>query len=112
MNKMQFQKDPILMNKEPNVVGTSYQGKIRATYDTLVEAFGDPTHARLSEDGKTNVEWDLFFETAEGSVVATIYDWKTDQDCFEKEYDWHIGGHDFRSTDVVYDFVEMKTNCL
>ena len=64
--------------------GTSLQGYIPATYDQLVERFGQP------EGGgdKTTVEWCLKF--ADGTV-ATIYDWKVDETPMSM-YNWHIGG--------------------
>ena len=64
--------------------GTSLQGYIPATYNQLVERFGQP-------DGggdKTTVEWVLKF--ADGTV-ATIYDWKVDETP-QYMYNWHIGG--------------------
>jgi hypothetical protein len=66
------------------VNGTSLQGYITATYDQLVERFGQP------EGGgdKTTVEWMLQF--ADGTV-ATIYDWKVDETPTSM-YNWHIGG--------------------
>jgi hypothetical protein len=66
------------------VNGTSLQGYITATYDQLVERFGQP------EGGgdKTTVEWCLKF--ADGTV-ATIYDWKLDETPTSM-YNWHIGG--------------------
>ena len=66
------------------VNGTSLQGYINATYDQLVERFGQP------EGGgdKTTVEWMLQFEDG---TVATIYDWKVDETPTYM-YNWHIGG--------------------
>ena len=66
------------------VNGTSLQGYIPATYDQLVERFGQP------EGGgdKTTVEWMLQFEDG---TVATIYDWK-EYSTPLYVYDWHIGG--------------------
>ena len=64
--------------------GTSLQGYMTATYDQLVERFGQP------EGGgdKTTVEWCLEFEDG---TVATIYDWKEYSTPLGR-YDWHIGG--------------------
>ena len=66
------------------VNGTSLQGYVPATYDQLVERFGQP------EGGgdKTTVEWCLKFEDG---TVATIYDWKVDETPTYM-YNWHIGG--------------------
>ena len=64
--------------------GTSLQGYVTATYDQLVERFGEP------EGGgdKTTVEWCLAFEDG---TIATIYDWK-EYETPMYAYDWHIGG--------------------
>jgi hypothetical protein len=64
--------------------GTCLQGYMEATYDQLVEVFGEP------EGGgdKTTVEWCLAFEDG---TVATIYDWKEYQTPMGR-YNWHIGG--------------------
>ena len=64
--------------------GTSLQGYITATYDQLVERFGQPE----SGGDKTTVEWMLQFEDG---TVATIYDWKVDETPTYM-YNWHIGG--------------------
>ena len=66
------------------VDGTSLQGYITATYDQLVERFGQP---EVGGD-KTTVEWMLQF--ADGTA-ATIYDWKVDETPTYM-YNWHIGG--------------------
>ena len=75
------------------VNGTSLQGYITATYDQLVERFGQP------EGGgdKTTVEWCL--KIADGTV-ATIYDWKEYQTPTDL-YRWHIGGRNSRSVNLV-----------
>jgi hypothetical protein len=66
------------------VNGTSLQGYVPATYEQLVERFGQP------EGGgdKTTVEWMLQFEDG---TVATIYDWK-EYETPMGMYHWHIGG--------------------
>ena len=77
------------------VNGTSLKGYVNATYEELVEKFGEPTY---TYGDKTTVEWSLEFEcdADNGSlgedgnveyVTATIYDWKTDYTP-TGEYDW------------------------
>jgi len=79
-----------------DIVGTSYSGLIKATYDELVALFGEPEPPY--DDGKVNSSWNIefFVEDLENEtqdyVTATIYDWK------EKEtpmgsHEWHVGGY-------------------
>lgn len=86
---------------------TSLQGHVSATYDEMVEAFGEPHYDTPSGDGKVNTEWELeFFDPSFSTyVVATIYDWK-DFDGGRRSrdgspYDWHIGGHRRSAVDAV-----------
>lgn len=90
-----------------NICGTSLMGKVRTTYDKLVEKFGEPTYdASHSGDGKVIVEWTLDFrvETEDGDdfdyVTATVYAWKESSIPYG-EYDWHIGGNDYTAVDCV-----------
>ncbi len=76
--------------------GTSLKGFIMATYDQLVEIFGEPTY---KGGDKTTAEWKLQFYDG---TVATIYDWKM-YDTPLGQYDWHIGGYDIQSVNLVHD---------
>ncbi len=69
------------------IEGTSYQGKISATYTALVAALGEPDEG--SADGKTQAEWALRFE--DGTVI-TIYDYKMAPVPREQVNTWNIGG--------------------
>jgi len=78
----------------PSGFGTSLQGYVKASYDQLVEVFGDPTYSETSGDDKVDFEWILKFSDG---TDATIYNWK-DYDGgltarSNPEYEWHIGGH-------------------
>ena len=91
-----------------NVSGnmTSLQGHLTATYQDLVEVFGEPTYSDASADGKVNTEWNMMLKDNDGSeFIATIYDWK-DYDGGRRsrdgnDYDWHIGGHNRMTAAVV-----------
>ena len=50
--------------------GTCLQGYIDATYQELIDVFGEPTE---SDGYKVDAEWLLEFEDA---TVATVYNWK------------------------------------
>ena len=70
-----------------DVSGTTLQGFITCSYDTLCQVFGEP----VSGDGyKTRAEWNG--KTPDG-VVFTIYDWRERKGIGDVT-DWHIGGND------------------
>ena len=78
---------------------TSLQGRISATYEEMVAAFGEPHYSEPSGDGKVNTEWELeFFDIGfNRMIMATIYDWKDYDGGLRSRngqpYEWHIGGH-------------------
>ena len=80
----------------------SLQGYVKATYDEIVEALGEPTYDTPSGDGKVETEWR--WEDSEYGVV-TIYDWKEfDGGATSRSgmsYRWHIGGNSGYAVDVV-----------
>ena len=85
------------MEKTTNVGGTFLQGYIKASYDQLVKAFGEP-HDPNGDNYKTDVEW--AFEFADGTI-ATLYNWKNGKNYLgEAEglelndiYEWNVGGN-------------------
>ena len=84
--------------KNVNADGTSLQGFITCSYDTLCEVFGMP----MNGDGyKTRAEWEG--KTSDGTVF-TIYDWKEEQRIGDVT-NWHIGGRDSNSVRVVHEIV-------
>ena len=99
--------------------GTHLQGHFTATYDELVDAFGEPTYKAEDAGGfdKVWTEWNLEFKvpTEDGdfdSVTATIYDWKEEgpyASRTSKPYSWHIGGFDWRAEQAVGDVFESAT---
>ena len=92
-----------------DVNGTSYQGIVTTTYDELVNKFGDPTYTDASPYEKVNAQWSLEFKVPFTddteiedfeTVTATIYNWKVGYIPTD-EYEWHIGGFDFESVELV-----------
>ena len=84
-----------------NANGTSLQGYITCSYNTLVEVFGEPMG---NGDGyKVQAEW----AGKSGNTVFTIYDWKEDQEIYDVT-DWHIGGHGHSAVEVVQNIVQEK----
>ena len=82
---------------------TCLKGYVRADFDELVMAFGEP----LEGDGdKTQAEWVLLFTMPDGEeVVATVYDWKQYDTAVVNVKDWNIGGHDYRAPELVIDYL-------
>lgn len=83
------------------VNGTHLQGYIIASRNELTAVFGEPLD--LGEGEKVTTEWQIVFPD---DVVATIYDWKRYElgaPRHDEINDWHIGGHDHRSVDRVFE---------
>lgn len=83
-------QNPIIYSRQTsNVInGTSLQGYVQATYQELVDAFGDP-EIRLDGDTGYKVKH-LWVINIEG-VICSIYDYKEDLNTGKPE-NWHIGG--------------------
>ena len=102
-------------SKSINTSGTSLVGNsyLKATYDDLVKAFGEPTYYEPSDDGKVTTEWTLEFETTDNEnpyVTATIYDWKTYDAsiCRKGIFNWHVGGFSYDAFDAVKAYLETS----
>jgi len=83
--------------------GTCLKGYVRADFNDLVMAFGEP----LDGDGdKTQAEWVLVFTLPDGDeIVATVYDWKKYDTPPMLNTEWNIGGHDYRAPELVIDYL-------
>lgn len=87
------------LQDQDKINGTSYQGMLMATFDSMVQVFGAP---QQWGGDKTQCEWQLI--TPEG--VATIYDWKE----YRKPRDvsaWHIGGKSSAVSDFVCEYYKQ-----
>lgn len=99
-HKLRKGKSMNFVTGQYNVNGTSLQGVIDTSYDRLVSIFGKPMQFD-DGDGKVQVEWNVKFTDG---VVATIYDWKEEQQP-EGVTEWHIGGHTKHALHYVIDEV-------
>ena len=99
--------DIISFEHDDMASGTSHKGYVTATYDELVERFGEPTF--LNGD-KTTVEWSLQFQIKDIDG-DTVYDWKSTSTP-EGEYRWNIGGFDYMAEDVVYQALKENQGQL
>jgi len=91
--------------------GTHLQGNVGATYQELVEVFGEPTRFEWSEesDNKVDAQWAIKFEDG---TIATIYNYKNGLNYLGAEGKrvtqismWNVGGHNERSVTLVNDEV-------
>ena len=82
---------------------TSLQGYIGATYNELVEVFGQPTYGPDAQEDKITCEWVVDI----GGTVCTIYDYKTRSTPYG-DYSWHIGGRGESSAHLVKWAIENK----
>jgi hypothetical protein len=95
------------------VNGSHLLGYIRASYDDLVELFGEPNGG---DDDKVHNSWDIEFTIytkkgeVEDTVYCNLYDWKeVDHSVSQRgEYDWHIGGVDPQADFLIYDLLRKS----
>ena len=99
--------------------GSSLKGTISASYNTLVEVFGEPNILNAEEGDKVWNEWGIAFKVPvedDGMgdvddydiIHATIYDWK-EMDAYDShigEYRWHIGGRQMEALWCVMEALE------
>ena len=91
----------IVNSAELNPTGSSLQGYVRTTLAELTEVFGEPTYRNPDHYDKVNTEWVLLIN----GVLVTVYNWKTGTTPTDM-YDWHVGGKDNRSEELVHDCIE------
>ena len=92
--------DPLGFTHGANTNGTSLKGYIRASYDQLVQVFGQPDVGPDDRDqDKVTCIWELTFNDG---TVATIYDWKEGETPMGT-YEWHIGGRNNNASTMVQD---------
>jgi len=98
-------------NKTNNISGTHLQGNVGATYQEMVEVFGEPTRFEWSDesDNKVDAQWAIKFEDG---TVATIYNYKNGLNYLGAEGKrlseismWNVGGYDERAVTLVNDEV-------
>ena len=91
--------------------GTSLQGTLDVSFDSLRTTFGRPEKG--SVDGKTDAEWYLEIVDTEGQkYVATIYNWKNGKNYLgdkglraEHITNWNIGVKDRRVVDLIKQYI-------
>ena len=85
--------------------GTSLQGYIVASYDQLVDVFGEPDFGPNATDGdKITCEWVINLPEV---GTATIYDWKEGETPMSK-HRWHVGGRSPSAAWAVQEIFDEK----
>lgn len=85
--------------------GTCLVGMVKATYEELKYAFGKPL--QIGGDGKTRAEWVVLFDTPQGDVVATVYDWKCGEIPLEDVRVWNVGGKSIEALLQIEDAINF-----
>lgn len=85
---------------------TSLQGYVNATLAELEQMFG-PGEDYSDDHDKVTREWNFTFTDNEtgDQIVASLYDYKMGTTP-TGAYDWHIGGHDQRATELLTALIE------
>ncbi len=95
------------------VNGSHLLGYIRASYDDLVEMFGEPNGVMCDKVWNSwDIEFEIYTKTGEVEdiVYCNLYDWKeADAEVSKRdEYDWHIGGVDKKADFLIYDLLRKS----
>jgi hypothetical protein len=92
-----------------NKSGSSRQGEITTTYDTLLNLFGKPSYTDADPYEKVSCEWVLHVKIEDGEdwvyKQVSIYAWKYGRIPTE-ECQWNIGGFDYDAQEVVATIIE------
>ena len=80
--------------------GTSYQGKIMASYYDLVDMFGKPAFEGIGD--KVTTQWVIDYQVSDGEGerkygVFTLYDWRFARDLNNNSAitEWNVGGNGY-----------------
>ena len=98
-------------------VGSSLKGHVVASYNTMVEVFGEP-NMPFSE--KVWNEWSIRFTVPDEDdldseeVYVTIYDWKETHPNQSKsgDYRWHIGSKSREAAWLVQDLLDSPETMM
>ena len=96
-------------------VGSSLKGHVVASYNTMVEVFGEPN---MPFSDKVWNEWSIRFTVPDDDdldseeVYVTIYDWKETHPNQSKsgDYRWHIGSKSREAVWLVLDALNAPEN--
>ena len=98
-------------------VGSSLKGHVVASYNTMVEVFGEPN---MPFSDKVWNEWSIRFTVPDDDdldseeVYVTIYDWKETHPNQSKsgDYRWHIGSKSREAAWLVQDLLDSPETMM
>lgn len=92
------------VDNDADIHGTSKKLSIKASYDKLVELFGEPS--RPFADGEhARVNWTLDF--SDGHVLS-IYDWNEGDNPVYNVTSWNVAARTFMAAGRIYDILAGK----
>ena len=97
--------------------GSSLKGHVVASYNTMVEVFGEPN---MPFSDKVWNEWSIRFTVPDEDdldseeVYVTIYDWKETHPNQSKsgDYRWHIGSKSTEAAWLVQDLLDSPETMM
>jgi len=97
--------------------GSSLKGHVVASYNTMVEVFGEPN---MPFSDKVWNEWAIRFTVPDDDdldseeVYVTIYDWKETHPNQSKsgDYRWHIGSKSSEAAWLVQDLLDSPETMM
>ena len=97
--------------------GSSLKGHVVASYNTMVEVFGEPN---MPFSDKIWNEWSIRFTVPDDDdldseeVYVTIYDWKETHPNQSKsgDYRWHIGSKSSEAAWLVQDLLDSPETMM
>ena len=97
--------------------GSSLKGHVVASYNTMVEVFGEPN---MPFSDKVWNEWSIRFTVPDDDdldseeVYVTIYDWKETHPNQSKsgDYRWHIGSKSSEAAWLVQDLLDSPETMM
>ena len=78
------------------IIGSSFKGKIQATFFQLVNTFGKP----ISNNNDTEADWVIRFDDEDGWTPVSIYNWNS-KGRIEDIDTWNVGGFDNKALEKV-----------
>ena len=83
--------------------GTSYQGKIMASYNDLERMFGEPAYEGIGD--KVTTEWIIEYQVSDGEGerkygTFTLYDWHFARNLHDNYAvtQWNVGGNSYEDS--------------
>ena len=100
---MQEEAITYTVDNEADVHGTSKKLTIKASYDKLVDLFGEPDRP-YAEGEHARVNWTLSFSDG---YTLSIYDWNEEVPVYQVT-SWNVAARTFMAAGRIYDILAGK----